>query len=77
MTRLQQPPAGVRPENANAGTLGRIRDLRFRWRRDGPQVLALDALDIGRGERLFIEGPSGSGKSTPCSVCSPAGRCCG
>jgi putative ABC transport system ATP-binding protein len=63
MTTLE-PSVNERPENADTETLVRIRDLRFRWRRDGPEVLALDALDIGRGERLFIEGPSGSGKST-------------
>ena len=38
--------------------------VRFRWRAEGPDVLALDRLAVARGERLFIEGPSGSGKST-------------
>lgn len=45
-----------------------IRDLAFRWRRGGPIVLALDRLDIARGERVFIEGPSGSGKTTLLSL---------
>ena len=45
-----------------------IRDLEFRWRRDAPIVLALDALRVAVGERLFIQGPSGSGKSTLLSL---------
>jgi putative ABC transport system ATP-binding protein len=42
----------------------RLTGVRFRWRPGGPDILALDALSVARGERLFIEGPSGSGKST-------------
>ncbi|CRI66347.1 ABC transporter related protein [Thiocapsa sp. KS1] len=45
-----------------------IRDLAFRWRRGAPVVLAVDRLDIARGERVFIEGPSGSGKTTLLSL---------
>ena len=45
-----------------------IRGLSFRWRQRAPVVLALDALRIGKGERVFIEGPSGSGKSTLLSL---------
>lgn len=45
-----------------------ISDLQFRWQPQAPVVLALDALSIGRGERVFIEGPSGSGKSTLLSL---------
>jgi len=41
-----------------------LRELRFRWHAEGPDVLVLDRLEVQRGERLFIEGPSGSGKST-------------
>ena len=41
-----------------------LEHLRFRWRGDTADVLALDHLSVARGERLFIEGPSGSGKST-------------
>lgn len=41
-----------------------LRELRFRWHTEGPDVLVLDRLEVQRGERLFIEGPSGSGKST-------------
>jgi putative ABC transport system ATP-binding protein len=35
----------------------------FGWKADRP-VLSIAALDIQRGERVFIEGASGSGKST-------------
>lgn len=38
--------------------------LRFRWHARGPDILAIDALAVAAGERLFVEGPSGSGKST-------------
>jgi putative ABC transport system ATP-binding protein len=45
-----------------------LRDLSFRWRATGPEILALDQLLIRPGERVFIEGPSGSGKSTLLSL---------
>lgn len=45
-----------------------IRDLGFRWRPDAPLALAIEQLDILRGERIFIEGPSGSGKTTLLSL---------
>lgn len=45
-----------------------IRGLSFRWQPQAPVVLALDALGIVEGERVFIEGPSGSGKSTLLSL---------
>ncbi len=45
-----------------------IRELSFRWHRDGPVVLALDELGISPGEQVFVEGPSGSGKSTLLSL---------
>ncbi|MYE11655.1 MAG: ATP-binding cassette domain-containing protein [Gammaproteobacteria bacterium] len=41
----------------------RLRGVRFGYRPDRP-VLAVDALDVAPGERVFIEGESGSGKST-------------
>lgn len=41
-----------------------VSDLRFRWRRDLPEVLHIPELRIERGERIFIRGASGSGKST-------------
>lgn len=46
------------------GEVIRCRDLRFRWRPEGPLVLDLPRLVVERGERLFISGPSGSGKTT-------------
>ena len=45
-------------------TAVRLGGLRFRWGPGSPPVLALDALSIAKGERVFVEGPSGSGKST-------------
>ena len=45
-----------------------IRGLSFRWQPQAPVVLALEALQIEAGERVFIEGPSGSGKSTLLSL---------
>ncbi|MET0013139.1 MAG: ABC transporter ATP-binding protein [Sedimenticola sp.] len=41
-----------------------IRDLRFRWRPDLPEVLQIRELTVAHGERIFIRGASGSGKST-------------
>lgn len=41
----------------------KLRDISFAWPRQ-PEVLAIDALDIASGERVFIQGASGSGKST-------------
>jgi putative ABC transport system ATP-binding protein len=38
--------------------------VKFRWRPDQPPTLDIDALEVERGERLFLHGPSGSGKST-------------
>jgi putative ABC transport system ATP-binding protein len=47
-----------------------IKGLQFRWRPGAPMVLAIDALTVAPGERLFIKGPSGSGKSTLLSLIS-------
>ncbi len=41
-----------------------LHELRFSWRPEGPDILAIDALEVAAGERLFVEGSSGSGKST-------------
>jgi putative ABC transport system ATP-binding protein len=41
-----------------------IDELSFRWQNGNPDVLAIERLEIGAGERVFIEGPSGSGKTT-------------
>jgi putative ABC transport system ATP-binding protein len=41
-----------------------VKDLRFGWRKDLPEVLHIPDLEVPRGERIFIRGASGSGKST-------------
>ena len=41
-----------------------IADLSFAWKRQAKPVLNIAALQINRGERVFLRGPSGSGKST-------------
>lgn len=50
--------------------------VRFAWPGRSPFHLAVDRLEIARGERLLLTGPSGSGKSTLlsllCGVVSPA-----
>ena len=66
MTQAADIPAAAAADPADA--VVRLDEVRFRWRRGGPDVLALDAVTIARGERLFIEGPSGSGKSTLLSL---------
>jgi putative ABC transport system ATP-binding protein len=40
-----------------------LRDTRFAYRR-GTDVLHVPALEVARGERVFVYGPSGSGKTT-------------
>lgn len=40
-----------------------IRDLRFAWPHRKP-LIAIEQLEVRRGERLFLQGASGSGKST-------------
>ncbi|MEO0974208.1 MAG: ATP-binding cassette domain-containing protein, partial [Pseudomonadota bacterium] len=42
--------------------------IRFGYRQNAPPTLALEALHIARGERVFLRGPSGSGKSTLLSL---------
>jgi putative ABC transport system ATP-binding protein len=46
-----------------AGPAVACRDLRFAYGR-GPAVVDIPALDIARGETVFLYGPSGSGKTT-------------
>ena len=45
-----------------------INNLRFRWRRDSPEVLNIPRWQVNRGQRVFIRGASGSGKSTLLSL---------
>jgi putative ABC transport system ATP-binding protein len=40
-----------------------LRDVRFAYQ-GGQDVVDIPALDVARGERLFLHGPSGSGKTT-------------
>ena len=41
-----------------------LSNLRFAYTRRQPDVIAIDALRVGAGERIFLRGASGSGKST-------------
>lgn len=41
-----------------------VRGLRYCWPGSPEPTLVIDELDIGRGERIFLQGASGSGKST-------------
>lgn len=45
-----------------------LRGVRYAWPRASRDVLAIDALDIGAGETVFLHGPSGCGKSTLLSL---------
>jgi ABC-type antimicrobial peptide transport system, ATPase component len=42
--------------------------LRYRWPGATTDCLAIDALTIIAGERVFLRGPSGSGKTTLLSL---------
>ena len=45
-----------------------IRSLRFAWPGAGVDCVAIDALQVARGEAVFLHGPSGCGKSTLLSL---------
>ena len=46
----------------------RLSGLRYRWPGGARDCLAIDALQLGAGERAFLRGPSGSGKTTLLSL---------
>ncbi|RAJ94986.1 ABC transporter ATP-binding protein [Aliidiomarina maris] len=60
---MQSQPAVEHPPLSIA-----IQGLRFSWQPTAEPVLAIDALTISSGERVFLHGPSGSGKSTLLSL---------
>ena len=41
-----------------------LRDVRFRWNREGPLLLDIPTFKVEAGEKIFLEGPSGSGKTS-------------
>ena len=62
-TRLDVPePAQPRPLPRRGAI--ELRDVSFRYRRDGAPILADVSLDIQPGERFALVGPTGAGKST-------------
>ena len=46
----------------------RLAGRRYRWPGGAHDCLAIDALQLGAGERAFLRGPSGSGKTTLLSL---------
>ncbi|MBV2263301.1 MAG: ATP-binding cassette domain-containing protein [Thauera sp.] len=46
----------------------RVCGLHYRWPGSAHDCLAIDALQLGAGERVFLRGPSGSGKTTLLSL---------
>lgn len=55
--------SGGAPAVSAAAAAVALRDVRFAYR-PGRDVLHVPALDVARGERVFLHGPSGSGKTT-------------
>jgi ATP-binding cassette subfamily B protein len=80
----QAEPSGARPphetETAQADRESKAdsaaqallvaKEISFRYREHGQSILNQCNLQIGRGERLLLEGPSGGGKSTLAAVLS-------
>jgi putative ABC transport system ATP-binding protein len=53
---------------AASGAAVVVEALRYRWPGAKADVLRIDALQVARGETLFLRGPSGCGKSTLLSL---------
>src|SRR5690349_5511261 len=53
-----------RPSPPERAPVVAIANIQFSWPRSSTPVIALAALTIAQGERVFLQGPSGSGKST-------------
>ena len=58
---------GITSDKSNCHSV-RLSDIVYSWRPEQAPVLELPALDLFRGERLFIGGGSGSGKTTLLSL---------
>ena len=50
--------------SSSASTVMALKDLRFRYAAQSPEILYIRNLEIARGESVFLFGPSGSGKTT-------------
>ena len=61
------PAAGLHSGGADPIEV-RLDGVRFAWQRDEPDLIAIDRLEVRRGDRLFVAGPSGCGKSTLLSL---------
>lgn len=47
-----------------------LRNISFTYPKQKAQVLSIEQFDVGRGEKLFLQGNSGSGKSTLLNILS-------
>ena len=61
-TETPAVPSKGKPADGTSAVV--LEAVRFGWAGGGEPDLAIDALRVAPGERLFVEGPSGSGKST-------------
>lgn len=66
VTFMHSPPSA--PHDATPALAVDIVGLRFAYGTSSPAVLDIPALQIARGERVFLFGPSGSGKTTLLSL---------
>ena len=46
-----------------------LRDLKFSWIKNGPEILDIDTLIISKGRKVFLEGRVVPGKSTLFGPC--------